>query len=276
VTRALEAAWSEGRVAGCEPDGDLYHLLTAELEGAPPALPGQFYLLAPGRREDAPADPLLLRPMSALGTEPGHMRCLFKVCGRGTRALAELAARAPLRVLGPLGRPFTIAAEPAPLLVGGGVGIPPLHFLSRTLSAAGIGHRVVFGFGAAGEVPAGLLAELDAPVEICTLDGSAGFHGNPLELLATEPGRPPARVQACGPPGLLDALKNTCGNNEDLLELSLEERMACGVGVCRGCVLPVRDDDGGWHYATVCREGPVFAAESLCDGERGEREEARA
>ena len=76
--------------------------------------------------------------------------------------------------------------------------------------------------------------------------------------------RPAARIQACGPGPMIDALR-AAARDEDVLELSLEEHMACGVGVCRSCVVPVREGDG-WRYARVCREGPVFEADRLYAG----------
>ena len=260
MTPPLAAVWREGRVLACRPEGSAYFSLAVEA-GGEPSSPGQFYLVGVGPEAPFPNDPLLLRPMSVLSDESGRLRFLFKPVGRGTRALAAMQAGDRLRLLGPLGRPFTEQAFPPPLLIGGGAGVPPLHFLSRRLSRAGIEHRFVLGFNSAPEIPRGLLEELAVTPELCTLDGSAGFGGNPVEYLAREPQRPPARIQACGPPALLNALR--AGQRaEDELELSLEEHMACGVGVCRGCVVALRDGED-WRYGTVCRDGPVFDVREL-------------
>ncbi|MBN2171920.1 MAG: NAD-dependent dihydroorotate dehydrogenase B electron transfer subunit [Candidatus Krumholzibacteriota bacterium] len=268
MTAPLTAVWREGRVVALARDGTLFWRLdVASASPAPPARPGQFYLVGPGRPADPPRDPPLLRPLSVLDETGGRPAFLFKVVGRGTAALADLAPGDPLRLLGPLGTAFAAGDGPAPILLGGGAGVPPLCFLSRILTEAGRGHRVLFGFGTAPELPRALLDGLAADVEICTLDGSAGFAGNPVGKLLAGGGRPPARLQACGPAAMLDAVR-AAALPGDRVELSLEERMACGTGVCRGCVIPVADGKGGWRYAAVCREGPVFDAADLWTGPR--------
>ncbi|MCP4547841.1 MAG: dihydroorotate dehydrogenase electron transfer subunit [bacterium] len=262
---SLTANYRRGRVISCQPDGDLYFDLELSVEQETPAQPGQFYLVAAEESLDESLDPLLKRPLSILTSTNDRLGFLFKVVGRGTRALARLDEGDGLDLLGPLGNPFTIDAEPQPLLVGGGVGVPPLIFLSQQLSAAGIAHRVVFAFGTAGDIPKWLLQGMENKVEICTLDGTCGFHGNPVDYLAAEQDRAPARIQACGPGGMLAALRGLRKPGDEI-ELSLEEHMACGVGICRGCAVPVKDGDD-WRYATICREGPVFPDDVLHHGE---------
>jgi len=266
VREGLAGRFCEGRVLALREESSVYLSLRVRAESTLSASrPGQFFLVGLGGERPFPNDPLLLRPMSVLADSEAGLSFLFKIVGRGTRALAALKPGDVLRLLGPLGRPFSVLADPPPLLVGGGVGIPPLIFLAHHLSAAGIGHRGVFGFNTATEIPRALLSELKTAPEICTLDGSEGFRGNPLELLGREAERPPARVQACGPAGLLKAL-SAARRAGDAMELSLEERMACGVGVCRGCVVPLSAGEGDWRYGTVCREGPVFEESELHGG----------
>ncbi|MBM4117731.1 NAD-dependent dihydroorotate dehydrogenase B electron transfer subunit [bacterium] len=273
----LAAVWRRARVTRCAPDGALYWDLRVEAEGLPAGTPGQFSLLAPA----APGawDPLLPRPLSLLDAGAGWQRFLFKVVGRGTAQLAALRAGDRVGLLGPLGRAFGGLERDAEaageiVLVGGGVGIPPLHFLARRLSAAGRPCRALFGFNREAEIPRALLAALDVAdaagtepatrpaAELCTLDGSAGVRGNPVARLVETLGDGPLAIKACGPAPMLAALR-AAARAGDALELSLEERMACGVGVCRGCVVPVVDGAGGWRYAAICREGPVFDAASL-------------
>ena len=269
----LAAASCEARVADCRRDGALYWDLRLEAPGLPAGQPGQFALLAPARR--GTWDPLLPRPLSLLDAGEGWQRFLFKMVGRGTAALAALRPGEPVSLIGPLGRPFgglpaagaaTAGAQGAaarpPLLVGGGVGIPPLHFLARRLAAADLPVRLLFGFNSAAEIPRALLAEFAAELRLCTLDGTAGERGNPVALLAASRGEEPLAIKGCGPAPMLAALRATA-RPDDELELSLEEHMACGVGVCRGCMVAVADGAGGWRYATVCREGPVFDAALL-------------
>ena len=259
---ALEAAWVEGRVARLALDGSLYWDLAVDVPDLPAAAPGQFAMLAPGsglgarRSAAAPAavDPARRARAPALslqGLRPRHA------------GLTELKPGDPLRILAPLGRPFGVEASPHPFLLGGGVGIPPLHWLSRHLSEQAIAHRVVFGFNTAAEMPSALLAELEQELEVCTVDGSQGARGNPVDFLRGVQDHAHMRVQACGPTPMLAALKRAVRPG-DLLELSLEERMACGVGICRGCVVPVKDGED-WRMATVCREGPVFDAAALME-----------
>jgi len=257
----MQARMLQGEILNLSRDG-AYFRMTVACETCAPAEPGQFSMIGPGRVEDPPLDPLLLRPISVLAQRPGELHFLIKALGRVTGWMASAGPGTPLRLLGPLGRPFSREAEPEPVLVAGGVGLPPMHFLSRRLSAAGVKHRLLLGFNTAGEIPEALLAELEAPVEVATLDGSRGHRGNPVELLAGD--RPPARIQACGPGPMMEALR-AAARDDDRLELSLEEHMACGMGICRTCVTPVREGDG-WRYARVCREGPVFDAEELWSG----------
>ncbi|MBM4118966.1 NAD-dependent dihydroorotate dehydrogenase B electron transfer subunit [bacterium] len=258
----LGAIHCKARVTHCRPDGALYWDLRVEAEGLPAGEPGQFALLASA----APGawDPLLPRPLSLLDAGAGWQRFLFKVAGRGTALLAALRAGDAVGLVGPLGQPFGgREGEPTgeTVLVGGGVGIPPLHFLARRLAAAGRPCRVLFGFNRAAEIPAALLAELGA--ELLTLDGSAGQRGNPVARLVETRGAAPLAIKACGPAPMLAALRAAVRPG-DALELSLEERMACGVGVCRGCVVSVKDG-AGWRYATICREGPVFDVAALAE-----------
>jgi dihydroorotate dehydrogenase electron transfer subunit len=257
----LVGAAVEARVVDCHLDGALYWDLRVEAAGLPAGEPGQFSLLAPAAR--GAWDPLLPRPLSLLDAGAGWQRFLFKRVGRGTARLAALRAGDFLSLIGPLGHAFgALSAGSDGVLVGGGVGIPPLHFLARRLAAAGWPMRVLFGFNRAAEIPVALLAEFAAPIQLCTLDGSAGERGNPVALLAATRGEGPLAIKGCGPAPMLAALREAARPG-DALELSLEEHMACGVGVCRGCMVPVADGAGGWRYATVCREGPVFDAALL-------------
>lgn len=262
----LSAAYRSGTVRAVNRDGLYYHL-SMEAAGLAPSEPGAFFMIGPGDASSPPTDPLLMRPMSVLDHQGDNLDILFKVVGRGTELLAAAKPGDSLRLLGPLGRPFSCAANPKPILVGGGAGVPPLCFLSRRLSAEGIAHRVLFGFNSADDVPEGALSKLSQEAEIFTLDGRRGQKGHPVAAL--EGDREASRIQACGPGPMLEALKKVRLPGE-AMELSMEERMACGMGFCRGCVTPVKDD-ADWRYATVCRQGPVFDVDELVDvNEAGE------
>ncbi len=260
VSGDLSAAYASGRVLSIGRDG-LYFHLSIEAPGLTISEPGAFFMIGLGEAEAPPVDPLLMRPMSVLDHEGDRLDILFKRVGKGTALLAAAEPGDALRLLGSLGRTFTRAADPPPILVGGGAGVPPLCFLSRRLSAGGIDHRVLFGFNTAADIPHAALSRLVVVAELFTMDGSAGEKGHPVAALEGE--RPAGRIQACGPHAMLDALKTVRGKDEPM-ELSLEERMACGMGFCRGCVTPVKDA-ADWHYATVCRQGPVFDADELVE-----------
>lgn len=262
----LSAAYRSGTVSAVNRDGLYYHI-SIEAAGLAPSEPGAFFMIGLDDAGGPPMDPLLMRPMSVLDHDGDHLDILFKVVGRGTELFAAAEPGDSLRLLGPLGRPFSRSVEPPHFLVGGGAGVPPLCFLSRRLSAEGIAHRVLFGFNSADDVPDAALSRLSQEPEIFTLDGRRGQKGHPV--VALEGSREAGRIQACGPGPMLEALKQVRQAGE-ALELSLEERMACGMGFCRACVTPVATG-GDWRYATVCREGPVFDADELVDvNEAGE------
>ena len=237
---------------------------TLALEGEiDPSHPGQFYML----RGDWGADPLLGRPLSVLGEDRkrGVLRFLLKIVGEGTRRLHAVRSGERVYGLGPLGRPFPMPdrnGKRGPVLVGGGVGVPPLVYLAERMA----GESVPFTFlqGARTKEDLLLLGELSAlgvkPV-ITTEDGSAGLLGLVTAPLQEEIARHPQAVYACGPEGMLKAVAEAC-RGKVACHLSLEARMGCGYGVCLGCVVPIKRN-GVKSYERVCQEGPVFDGETV-------------
>lgn len=198
----------------------------------------------------------------------GWRSFLLKPVGPASRELAALAAGGALDTSPPLGRGFAPAAALAGtplLLVGGGFGIAPLHFLARRLDALGgrVNYRILYGGRSARDLEMEALAAVNGPVLPSTDDGSLGFRGTCVELaeqLVTSAGTASARlvVLACGPHAMMAALHATLHGRVARVEVSLEEVMACGVGVCMGCVTPsVRG------YVPVCTEGPVFQSDEV-------------
>ena len=240
--------------------------------------PGQFAGLYP--RDGAY---LLMRPISLCGWETSSqaaciLRLVFRAGGAGTRDLAALKSGDSLDVLGPLGNGYDtgrLAALGHVLLFGGGIGIPPLLGLAEELLAKGTEVTAVLGYRGRPLFLAEEFAAAGARVLVATEDGSAGTKGNVLDALREEtmkqaagsPSGPdmPAAVCACGPLPMLRAVKKYAAEESLLCFLSLEERMACGVGACLGCVVRTRDEDAHSHVrnARVCTEGPVFAAEEV-------------
>lgn len=235
-------------------------------EIAASAMPGQFLhvLCTPA---DAPASsPLLRRPISIsrIDRAEGWVEFLYRVVGEGTGLLSNLRPGVRLDIMGPLGTPFRLddVADDHHILVGGGVGIPPMLFLAEHLMASPRPRRVTVLLG--GRTAGLVLCEDDfrglglAP-RIITDDGSLGRQGLVTELLdetlqkAAHP-----RVYACGPVPMLRAVDNVCRRNEAPCQVSFEARMACGVGACLSCVIPTTTG-----YQRVCTEGPVFPSDAV-------------
>lgn len=223
------------------------------------AVPGQFVQVqcATG------TDPLLRKPLSLSGINPetGTVTLVYQVRGKGTALLAGLETGQSLSVVGPLGTGFRLMeAGKRALLLGGGIGIAPLWALADALQKAGVSVDVILGFNTASEVilDSDFQAVSDR-VLITSMDGTCGIGGHacvPLErelMLSDYDG-----VYACGPEPMLRAVKGLTEEVGVPCQLSLEAYMACGIGVCLGCVC--RKDGGrpGELYQRVCVEGPVF------------------
>jgi dihydroorotate dehydrogenase electron transfer subunit len=235
-------------------------------EGWPEARPGQFLMLSPGTHGRVERwDPLLPRPMAIFRTrrmgEESAVEVLYKVVGRGTSLLADARPGDQVRLVGPLGKGFP---EPVPgerlILVGGGTGVASLFELAQRF-AGQTRVSVLLGARTAADLMGRADFEsLDADLQLATDDGSDGTEGFVTVLLEREiAGETAARVYACGPtPMMRRAAEITEAAGLPCL-VSLENRMACGFGVCLGCAVP-RADEG---YHLVCRDGPVFESGDL-------------
>lgn len=246
-----------------EPLGGDGRLITFELPAHWPASqPGQFLMLHLGGAGVVRHDPLLPRPMAVYRERPGELDVLYEVVGRGTALLAGFGPGDVVLGVGPLGRPFPLpeAGETA-LLVGGGTGIASLHELARASAARG---PVTVLLGARSAVDLHGRAEFEAldgvALAVATDDGSAGYGGLVTDLLerALRDART-ARVYACGPTPMMQRAAEIAQEAGAPCVVSLENRMACGFGVCLGCA--VRSSGGGFRL--VCRDGPVFDAREL-------------
>lgn len=228
-------------------------LLELALEGELAALapaPGRFYQVRCG----AGKEHMLRRPLSALGFTPGErasLRFLVDVVGWGTGFLAGLEAGATVSLLGPLGRGFDTSGTGKALLVGGGVGIAPLCHLAAGMEAAGREYEFVAGFATDARRPRGVLPEA---VEIYTEDGSGGRRGTACDGVEAAVRRGCAEVFTCGPEEMMSEVASIAGRHGIACQASLDERMACGLGACRGCV----KEGAGGRNLCVCLEGPVI------------------
>lgn len=255
--------------------GHHHRLRLVAPEIARAALPGQFlhvWCHPPDQMDRPPCAAVLRRPFSISRVRPeGRVELLLRVRGVGGRLLASKAAGELLDVIGPLGRGFWVDPGVGTVaVVAGGAGLAPAPFLVEWLAAQGA--RVVLLAGAAADtavpfpverpragratIPA--LAALGAEVSLVTEATEGLLVSELLEARLGELTAEGAAVFAVGPRAMLKRLAEVTEGCLPL-EVSLEERMACGVGACRSCVVPVRAGDG-FVYQTVCRDGPVFDA----------------
>lgn len=218
---------------------------------------GQFVDLLIGDGKTHP----LRRPISIASCNVGEqsLTLIHRVVGDGTLWLSELEVGEEVDVLGPLGSGFPLADEQSEvLIVGGGVGIPPLYELAKQLSKLNCKIDVVLGYRNNSDLF--LVEEFEklGNVTICTEDGSEGVKGFVTESLAA--GGSWTTLYSCGPLPMLRALKAHFVDEDIIGYVSLEERMACGVGACYGCTVQTRDKAA---TKRVCKEGPVFNWEEI-------------
>ena len=242
-----------------------YQLRLAAPGIAAQAEPGQFASL----RVSEQVVPLLRLPLSfaAVDRAEGAIELLYEARGPKSRLLSQLQRGQTLSCLGPLGRGFARpAAGQQVVLVGGGIGLPPLLFLGTSLRQQGHPEVVVLAGArnAAKHLPLDELQVAAPQVRLATDDGSLGHHGLVTDLLAEELAMAPgSMVCACGPHGMMAAVAGLCRQRGVTCQVSLEEYMACGFGVCVGCVVEAADEGGAGPYARylrVCVDGPVFDA----------------
>ncbi len=243
-------------VVSNEPSG-LYRLVEAADPSGPTPLPGQFYMLAAARHwggEDG--RPHLARAFSVCRVRGERLGFLVDAIGPGTARLAELEPGEQLWLVGPLGIGFAMPEGIArPLLVGGGVGLAPLVILAESLREAGREPHVLMGFRSAAHAQSAAL--VGPGVALATDDGSIGHHGLVTDLLSAAL-QEDATVYACGPPAMLERVRQLCVERSVTAQLALEEAMACGFGACFGCVVLTRSG-----YRRICVDGPVLAAAEL-------------
>ena len=209
-------------------------------------LPGQFVNIRV-------AGQFLRRPISVCNITDGLLTIIYKVVGVGTEAMSQLHIGTQLDILTILGNGYDLTkAGNQPLLVGGGVGVPPMYMLARQLREAGKKVRVILGFNTKDEVfYEEEFRALGCDVTVTTVDGSHGVKGFVTNALDGKQ----SYYYTCGPLPMIKALLQAAGTNG---EVSMEERMGCGFGACMGCTIQTTQGP-----KRVCKEGPVFAAEEL-------------
>ncbi|MDY6826885.1 MAG: dihydroorotate dehydrogenase electron transfer subunit [Bacillota bacterium] len=218
------------------------------------ALPGQFVMVYPPA---AGMQKMLPRPFSifAADRETGQLTVFFRIIGTGTTLLSLAEPGTELKIMGPLGKGFPVPPAGS-LLVAGGIGMVPLVFL-----AASVEVEINFIYGAANSeqlsCPPDYINRPGLFLHEVTEDGSCGEQGNAVDLFRRLLPRAEA-VFACGPKVMLELIARDCLAAGVAAWVSMEERMACGIGACRGCAVMTRNG-----YQRVCSEGPVFPVEEV-------------
>lgn len=240
---------------------DLYFRLVVRApQIAPLVQPGQFahVRILPLR------DALLRRPFSIFQVDDDTFSILYKSVGKGTEVLSRMRAGEELSAIGPLGRGFTVprSGGEIPLLVAGGYGMAAMYLLAQRSPQKGI---VFVG----GRRRVDILCEtefraLGWEVRATTEDGSHGEQGLVTQPLIAELKRSATdrKLFACGPTPMLKAVGKLAEEFAVPAELSMDEHMCCGVGVCLTCVIPIKTGDG-WEYQRTCTEGPVFDSRAV-------------
>lgn len=215
------------------------------------------YITAPGQFVNVElAGRYLRRPISVCDYDGETLTIIYKIVGGGTEQMSLMAAGARLDLLTGLGNGFTVESAPQrPLLVGGGVGVPPLYNLAKALLGVGNRVTVVLGFNRAGEVfYADEFRALGVEVYLTTADGSAGTKGFVTDAIVAND-ISFDYIYSCGPLPMLRALAERFPGPG---QFSFEERMGCGFGACMGCTCKTRNG-----FKRICKEGPVLAAEEI-------------
>lgn len=240
----------------------IYDLTIQTKEIAAAAKAGQFVSVYSND-----ASKLLPRPISLCGIDrkAGTLRLVYRVTGEhtGTEEFSRLQAGDTMKIMGPLGNGFTVEKGKKAFLIGGGIGVPPMLQLAKEMKDAGENFQIVMGYRDAGTF---LLDEFKEQGEsfVATEDGSVGTKGNVLDAIR-ENHLDADVIYACGPTPMLRALKAYAEEQNMTCYVSMEERMACGIGACLACVCnsTYKDAHSNVKNKRICKEGPVFNAKEV-------------
>lgn len=241
-----------------ETAADIYDMWI-ETSLAHDARPGQFLCVYPRDKSM-----LLPRPISICEADAkkGAVRIVYRIAGAGTREFSGYRAGDAVSILGTLGNGFPVeeGSGKRAFLIGGGIGIPPLLELAKRLDGE---KQVILGYRS-NELFLQEDLEKHGAVYVATEDGSAGSRGNVMDAIRDN-GLEADIIYACGPMPMLRAVKKYAAEHQIKAYISLEERMACGVGVCLGCVAGTKEPDhhSHVHNARICTDGPVFEADAV-------------
>lgn len=236
---------------------DVYSMWLAVGSMADEARPGQFISIYSND-----SSRLLPRPISIceVDREFRSIRVVYRVVGEGTKEFSKLKAGQRIDIMGPLGNGYTLKSTGRALLIAGGIGIPPMLELAKSLECD---KTIVVGYR---DAQTFLVKELEeyGPVYVATEDGSVGTKGNVLDAINKYQLSGDV-IYSCGPTPMLRAVKAFALERGIECQLSLEEKMACGIGACLACVCKSKDVDAHTHVHNkrICKDGPVFYAQEV-------------
>jgi dihydroorotate dehydrogenase electron transfer subunit len=243
------------RITSNEPVNEQHRLLTFERPGgSPEPKPGQFYMLGTG---GSGIEPLLKRPLCFFRRSDEGVQLLYRIVGKGTRALASVQPGDMIDIVGPLGNAYPAPKKgTTPVVVTGGIGMASVFpFVMAHAGKA----EVIYGARTASELMfLDELAGAARTLHICTDDGSHGIKGIVMDALEHMTLDEQTRLYVCGPKPMIRAVKGLADAKGIAGWASLEEYMACGIGACMGCVCRTKKG-----YSRVCKEGPIFKLEDL-------------
>jgi dihydroorotate dehydrogenase electron transfer subunit len=254
----------KSRIISIEPTGGYLHLVLEAPEVANYVEPGHFVAIAVG----GVGSGMLLRRAFSIhrATADKSIEVIFAAHGQGTQWLAEQKAGTQLDIIAPLGKPFALPRQPVGcVLVAGGYGAAPMMMLAQQLKQLGCLVEVVLGAASEDKLFGVLESKAIADVvTVTTDDGSSGVRGRVTDVLPDAIKRVSAKaVYACGPMPMLKAVAQVSRELDAYSQCAVEEAMACGIGVCMTCVLPVIGDDGVTRMVRSCVEGPVFRGDRV-------------
>ncbi len=225
-------------------------------------VPGQFCMVK--TRDNSYQDPLLRRPFSINRVKEDNIHILYRIVGKGTQYMSNLSKGDKIELLGPLGNGFTLKKDTKNILVAGGMGIAPISFLATRLPNPK-DSIILIGAANRDEIfDVDYLKRLGINLLIATDDGSLGKKAFVTDLLRDllnnlYKKRENIMIYSCGPYPMLKALANICKEFNIRAQVSMEAKMACGIGLCLGCVISGKDE----KFLHVCKDGPVFYTDDI-------------
>lgn len=246
--------------------GSYFTVTVSSSEIAERARPGQFIEIAVEQPFTLLRRPFSIARVTRQGPQAGTVEVVYDAHGPGTQWLTTVDERDTLDVVGPLGTPFPMPNRPVScLLVGGGYGVAPLFFLGEELQKSGCRVDMIVGAADQSRIHDAITAKrMTASVTFTTEDGSMGERGRVTDVMDQVIANSRTDVvYACGPNPMLAAVSTVAARHNLPCQVAVEEFMACGVGVCWTCVLPIRGKDGAIRNKRACIDGPVFSGRAV-------------